>query len=413
MNTLSPAPKPTLRRVISLPLLVFYGLGVTVGAGIFALTGEITGIAGAHAPMAFVLSGLVAGVTAVSYALLTSVYPRAAGEAFFVGKAMGIRIGQVTGVGIVITAMTSSAAIAVAFSNYIGTIVPLPSASVIVALMVLLAWLACVGVKEALVFAAMITVVEIAILLLIIALGLPLLADGTVLVTSLTPPQSLSGWSGVFTGTVVAFFAYLGFEDIVNMSEEAKDPSRTAPRAIFITLVLTVAMYFFVSLVAVAVPDRSALVSHPAPLTYLFETLSGKSGVLISSAASIAMINGILVQLIMASRVIYGMSRDRKTHSWLAAIHPTRHTPTRAIFAVTAVVTVAALFLPISQLARLTSMILLMVFSLVNISLWLIGKTDKATRSLRRWRYWGLVATVASGGLLFVETLGLFAGLRA
>lgn len=411
MNIQSPASQPGLVRVISLPLLVFYGIGVTVGAGIFALTGEITGIANANAPMAFLLSGVVAGVTAVSYALLTSVYPRAAGEAFFVGKAMGVRIGQAVGVGIVVTAMTSSAAIAVAFSNYIGTIVPLPSALVIVGVMIALAVLARAGVKEALIFAALITVVEIAILIIIISFGFPLLADGSVLVESLTPPDSWAGWSAVFTGAIVAFFAYLGFEDIVNMSEEATDPTRTAPKAIFITLVLTVAMYFLVSLVAVAIPDREALISHPAPLTYMFETLSGKSGVLVSSAASIAMINGILVQVVMASRVIYGMSRDRKSNSWLASIHPTRHTPTRAIYAVTALVTVAALILPISQLARMTSMVLLSVFSLVNMSLFLIGKSEQAHSSLRRWRYWGLVAFTASGGLLIVEILSLLDGL--
>jgi len=165
--------QPQLKRAIGLPLLVFYGLGVTVGAGVYALIGEIVGIAGTYAPLAFVVSGLVAATTAVSYSLLTSVFPRAAGEAYFVGQGLGSAIGTAVGWGIVATAVASSATISLAFSNYLSTLLPfaIPQTAVVLTSLVLLAGFACLGVRESLIAAAVITVAEVGVLMYIIALG--------------------------------------------------------------------------------------------------------------------------------------------------------------------------------------------------------------------------------------------------
>jgi len=401
-STISPETH-TLHRVISLPLLVFYGVGVTVGAGIFALTGEITGIVGDNAPLSFLVSGLIAATTAVSYALLTSVYPRAAGEAYFVSQGLGLWPGRLVGIGIVVTAITSSGAIAVAFGNYLGTLVPIPEPVLIATVMVALVLLAIIGVKETLTVAALITLLEVGILVLVVVLGVPLVFEDAQFTRSITPPVSVSGWSPIISGAVIAFFAYLGFEDIVNMGEETIDASTTAPRAIFLTLVITVFIYFCVSLVAVALPDRNALVESAAPLTYMYETLSGQRGGWVSSVASLAMLNGILVQIVMASRVIYGMTRDHNPRAWLAAISKTRGTPVRAIGLVAGLILVIALTMPIVRLAQVTSLILLTVFSLVNFSLWRVGAKANAHPRLKRWRWWGLVALIPTSAVLIIE----------
>jgi len=269
--------------------------------------------------------------------------------------------------------------------------------------MAALVLLAIIGVKETLIVAAAITLVEVGILCVVVFLGLPSVFENAVLTQALTPAMNWTEWSPVFAGAIIAFFAYLGFEDIVNMGEETVDASTTAPKAIFLTLAITVSIYFLVSLVAVSLPDRDALVGSPAPLTYMFEELSGRGGGWLSSAASLAMLNGILVQIVMASRVIYGMARDNNPHSWLAAISASRGTPTRAILMVASLILVVALTLPILRLAQLTSLILLTVFALVNFSLWRLGGSDAAHPKFRRWRWWGLLALIPTAGVLLIE----------
>lgn len=409
-NISANSAQPSLKRVIGLPLLVFYGLGVTVGAGIYALIGEIIGIAGSNAPLSFVVSGLIAATSAVSYALLTAVYPRAAGEAYFVRKGLGALAGQIVGWGLVATAVTSSAAIALAFSSYLNVFLPFSVAEplAVIGCVAIIGAFACFGVRESLLFAAAITLVEIGILVLILIVGAKHISVDSVSSAFVVQPQ-WSAWAGMFSGALVAFFAYLGFEDIVNMGEETIDAQSVGPKAIFITLGITVLLYLAVCLVAVSIPNASEVARADAPISKIYESLTGRSGQFISGIASIAMLNGILVQVVMASRVVYGTLRDSRSNAWFAHIHPGRRTPERAIWLVCGLVTLGALFLPIVPLARLTSLILLSVFSLVNFALWNIGRDPNSPAPLRRWRFWGLIALVFSSGLLILEVYSLFA----
>ncbi|OOY50558.1 APC family permease [Solemya velum gill symbiont] len=392
-----------LRRALGIPLLVFYGLGVTIGAGIFALIGEIVRLAGDHAPQAFLLAGLIAGATGWSYALLVSVYPRAAGEAVFVKIGMGAMAGRIVGLGITLTAIISSAVVSIAFGGYLGTLLPIPQTVMVLGVLLVLSIVAWMGVKQSVIFAAVITVLEVGSLIVIALSGAPLLTDAPLLLKVVTPPSDAVAWAAVFSATIIAFFAFIGFEDMVNMAEETIDPKRVMPKAIILTLLITVVLYALISTIAVALPDREALTSSSAPLAVLFEAVTGLSGKPIAVLASIAMVNGILIQIIMASRVTYGMAREGLIPSWFGKVGEQRRTPGRAIALVTLLIVILALGFPLVHLAQATSIVILVVFTSVNLSLWIIGSRQETATVLKRWRYWGVVGVLMSSGLLIAE----------
>jgi len=381
----------TLRRTLTLPWLVFYGLGVTVGAGIFALIGEILALAGDAAPAAFLVAGLIAGVTGVSYALLVRVFPRAGGDAVFVARGLGPALGRLAGIGVVATGIISSAVIALAFAGYVRAIAPVPEWALVAASIAVLAAVACWGVRESVAFAAAITVVEVGTLLVIVVAGLPLLAD-------LPPLPAMAGFGGagagaVLAGAIIAFFAFIGFEDIETMVEETLEPERTAPRAILWTLGLTVLIYVTLALIAVAAPDRAAIAGSQAPLAILFEKVAGGGGEIVAAMAAVAMVNGILVQILMSARTLYGMANEGLIPAWFGSVHAARRTPVRATVAVSVLILVLALTFPLVSLAQATSLVVLAVFCLVNLSLFFLGgRAQHAT--LRPWRWWGLAGAV-------------------
>ena len=393
----------SLRRVLSLPWLVFYGVGVTIGAGIFALIAEIVGVAGDHAPLAFLVAGAVAGFTGFSYAVLSSAFPRAAGEAIFVKTGIGEMAGRLTGYGVIAVAITSSAVIALAFARYVGSFSGLPEPLSLVVVLALLSGVAMAGVRESVAFAALITLLEAGTLIVIIAAGAPMALSSDALPRMFSVPADWPMWSAVFGGAFVAFFAFIGFEDIENMAEETREPSRTIPLAIVLTLVISVAIYALVAIVAAAYPERAALVASKAPLSDLFASVTGWPGAPIAVMASVAMVNGILVQIVMASRVIYGMSREGMLPESAGTLHATRQTPVRAIAMLSLAIAALGLFVPLLRLAELTSFVMLLIFTAVNLSLFLIGRRADAPARLARWRYWGLGGAIVSLALAVSE----------
>jgi amino acid transporter len=380
-----------LQRTVSLPMLVFYGIGVTVGAGIFALVGEIVGTVGTRAPLSFLLAGLIAGATGLSYMKLVAEFPRAGGEAVYAREGLGRTAGMVAGLGVVVTGVISSAVISLAFAGYVCTLADMPEAFVVVLLLGTLGAIAIRGVRESMAFAAVVTVLEVGALLVVIAFGVPLLGDTAGVAESLSLFDNGAGLTPVFSGAVLAFFAFVGFEDIANMAEETKDARRNTPRAILVTLLLTVGVYVLVATVAVLAPNSAELGESDAPMADLFAELSGRDARVITVIAGVAMVNGVLAQMVMASRVLYGMASDGLLWRRLSQVHPTRGTPSTATALVVVVIAVLALAFPLVGLARLTSLVTLTVFTLVNLSLFALG-TRRPELELARWRIYGLFA---------------------
>jgi basic amino acid/polyamine antiporter, APA family len=391
-----PTAAPSLRRALSLPWLVFYGVGVTIGAGIFALIGEIVTVSGDHAPLAFLVAGLVAAITGLSYAILATAYPRAAGEAIFVKLGLGEMAGRIIGLGVVASAITSSAVIGLAFARYVASFASIPEAILVIAVLAILGGIAMVGVRVSVGVAALITLLEVGTLVVIIIGGFPTMAEMENLSRVVAIPSDTAAWMPVFSGAFLAFFAFIGFEDIENM----------VPFAIILTLVISIAIYMLVAAVAAALPDRAALTASKAPLATLFELTTGLSSAPIAVMASIAMINGILVQLVMASRVLYGMAREDMLPSWLGVVHPKRRTPVRATALTVIVIAAFAVLVPFLRLAEVTSLVVLVVFACVNLSLFLIGRRAKAPATVRRFRHLGLAGAAVALGLVAAEVLG-------
>ena len=402
------AHQPTsLKRTLGLPLLVFYGVGVTVGAGIFALIGEITRLAGDSAPISFLLAGLIAALTGLSYAAFASVYPRAAGEAVFVTLGIGPFAGRIVGLAMVATGLLSSAVIALAFAGYVGTLLPLPQPVLALGVIAILSAVACYGVRESVIFAAIITVIELSALIIVVIAGSPLLADPATYVKGFTPPADAVSWAAILSGSIIAFFAFIGFEDIENMAEETVDAPRVLPRAILWTLGITVIVYVLVSLVAVAIPDRAGLAHSEAPLAFVYHAVTGWSPAPISGIAGIAMTNGILVQIIMAARVLYGMSREGLIHPVFGVAHERLQTPVRATLVVAATIAILTISFELVRLAQVTSLVTLSVFMLVNISLVIVAGKPDAARVLVRARPVAVVGALTSAVLIASELLQL------
>ncbi|MBR9825741.1 MAG: amino acid permease [Alphaproteobacteria bacterium] len=355
-----------LNRVIGLRGLTLYGIGVTLGAGIYALVGEMSAVAGLYAPLAFLLAGVLAGLTGVSYAELGSRYPESAGEAAYVANGFNRRwITAVAGYGVALSGSISAAVVLHGFAGYVGELVDVPAWLAITGALAILVAIAAWGVRESIWMAGAITLIEVAGLLVILAVATPQAISNPVPVTL---PAGIP-WTGVFAASVMAFFAFIGFEDIVNMAEETRSPQRTLPLAIIITLSVSAVIYVAVSWVAVRTMEPELLAQEGGPLAAVFERATGLSGAPIAMIAVLAMINGALVQVIMASRVLYGLARRELSWSGFARVHPRRKTPVFATAAAGLLIWLLAMSGALGSLATAASTVTLLVFALVNAAL--------------------------------------------
>ncbi len=350
-------------------MLVLYGLGTTVGAGIYVLIGEVAGLAGLLAPVSFLVAALLAAPTALAFAELSARYPRSAGEAVYISAAFGVPwLATVVGLMVATVGIVSSAAIANGFVGYARQFVDLPDAVIIFGMVMFLGLIAAWGVTESVTLAAVVTLVEIGGLLLVIAVGM----GGEHVSTPAQNGPVLLDWiviSGVLAGSILAFYAFLGFEDMVNLAEEVRDAPQVMPKAIAITLVVTGLLYVAVAWVAIRVVPLDTLAGAEAPLALVFRHATDGSSAIISAIGGVAVINGALIQIIMASRVLYGLSAQGWLPRPLARLNPRTRTPVIATAVATVAVLALALSLTLVRLAEVTSTITLIIFAVVNLAL--------------------------------------------
>ncbi len=359
-----------LKRSLSLPLITFYGLGTIIGAGIYVLIGEVAARAGMHAPVAFVLAAIVAAFTAFTYAELSARHPHSAGEAAYVQAAFGrAALSASTGACVIFIGIVSTATLANGFVAYLRLFVTLPDALVIAGLILALGALAAWGISESVWAATFITLLELFGLGLVLFVVSDSFAELPERWPELLPRADGEVWAGVFLGAFLAFYAFIGFEDMVNVAEEVKNPRRNLPRAILLAVVISTVLHVLVALAAVLALPIEVLAGNDAPLATIVERRSGLSPVGISLISLVAVSNGALIQIIMASRVAYGMSRQGLAPRALGAVNPHTRTPILATAAVTAVALIFALWLPLVRLAQLTSLVTLIMFALMNLAL--------------------------------------------
>lgn len=361
-------PAAALQRRLSLPLLVLYGIGITIGAGIYVLIGAVAGHAGTYAPWSFVLAAVVMAFTVGCYAELTTRFPVSAGEAAYVRAAFRSRAAStLTGLLTIVIGIVSSAALALGAAGYIAQFTDLPPSAIVALVLAVLGAVAAWGILESVLLASLFTLIEAGGLIAIIVAGLH---AGLPLAGALrVPPLDIGTLSGIGYASLLAFFAFIGFEDLANVVEEAKVPHRDIPRAMVLTLVISTVLYVAVAAIAVAAVPVAELAASPAPLSLVFRTLAGVSPATISVIAIVATLNTILAQMTMAARVVYGLARQGDLPGFAGRVHPKTATPLIATALVVAATLALALLVPFERLAEGTSLATLVVFALVNLSL--------------------------------------------
>ena len=366
-----------LNRSLSLPLLTFYGLGTIIGAGIYVLVGEVANIAGMYAPISFLVASIVAGFTAFSYAELSARFPKSAGEAIYIQEGFNVRyLSMVTGLLIILVGIVSCATLANGFVNYLNEFFLLPHWLVLVVLILLLGCVAAWGITQSVTIAFVLTLIEIGGLLLIIWVAGDSLVTLPERLPEMIPTMDFIVWQGIFFGGFLAFYAFVGFEDMVNVAEEVKNPTRNLPFAIIIALVVSSLLYLAVSTVAVlSMPPQE--LAGGAPLVKIYEQATGKPAFIITLIGLLSLVNGILVQIIMASRILYGMSFKGWLPSLFCEVNTTTKTPLFSTVLVSLIVLFLAVLLPLVTLAKITSFITLLVFFLVNVALFRIKQRDE------------------------------------
>jgi len=392
--------EPTLKRSLSLPLLTFYGLGTIVGAGIYVLVAKVAGYAGLYAPVSFLLAALLATFTGFAYAELSARFPKSAGEAVYVQEGLRRReLSLLVGFLIIVTGVVSAATIVNGFVGYLHVFIVIPDALAITLVVLLLGALAFWGISESVMAATVITLIEVGGLLFIVFVGGDSLMTLPARWRELVPPFDAGLWQGILLGAFLAFYAFIGFEDMVNVAEEVHDPTRTLPRAILLALAAASLLYILVALVAVLALPPAELAQTRAPLAVIYERSTGQAPTLIALISLFAIINGALIQIVMGARVLYGMSREGWIPLWLGRVHRRTQTPHLATALVTGVILLLALWFPLVALAKFTSFVILVVFALINFSLLRIKHRDPHPPGIRTYPIWipwaGFLSTTA------------------
>ena len=362
-----------LRRTITLPLLVFYGVGTILGAGVYALIGKVVGLSGIYAPFSFLLAAMIASLVAYAYAQLSRRYPQSAGEAVYVKQAFAWPWLTVSvGWGIAMTGVVSAAVMARGFQGYLNEFVQLPAAAGVLFFVLLITVIALIGISLSARVAALVTVIELSGIAMIIVVAWEKLGSIMYRWPELLPPLTWDSWQSISLGAFLAFYAYIGFEDMVNIAEEIVNPEDSLPTAITLCLLITTLCYVLVALIAVLSLPLASLAESSAPFVLIVQENSTLPVYIIGIISLFAIFNGALVQLIMASRVVYGLAMQQHAPEFFRFVHPKSRTPVYATLFFAAILLLLSLYFPIESLAKATSFIILIIFALVCLSLGII-----------------------------------------
>ena len=362
--------KPKLKRRVSLFALTVYGVGNVLGAGIYALIGEVVGKTGDISWLAFVLASITGALTGLSYAELSAMYPKSAAEFVYTEEAFQKRnLSFILGWIIIFSGILSAATVALGFGGYLSDLFGISSTifNILFAiiLVLVLSMVNFIGIKTSTRTNIIFTLIEASGLIIIIILSF----------FGQQEPNYFSLPSGesflvMFSAVALIFFAYIGFEDIANIAEEVKEPHKNVPKAIIYSIIITTILYCFVAIAVVKILPFDQIGTSEAPLKDVAtEILGPGGGIIMSSIALFATANTVLIMLIVTSRMMYGMARDKALPKGLSKISPKHRTPIVAVLLTTSFTLIPIFFGDISLIAHATVFGVLINFFLVNISL--------------------------------------------
>ena len=370
--------EPTLRRTIGPVQMALYGLGSMLGAGIYGLIGKAAGQVGNAVWLAFVVALVAALLTALSYASLGSRHPRAAGAAYVTQRAYGFPLlSFLVGLALVCSGLTSIATQSQVFAANLIVLLGLDSLPVswlALGFLLVLTGIVFRGLREAMWVNVLCTLIEAGGLILVVAVGASYWGS----VDYFETPATLGGDHAfllVMQGAVLAFFAFIGFEDMINVAEETRDPERTVPLGLILAMALAAVLYIAVAVTAVSVVPWQELAEAPGPITEVVARAAPLIPPTVFTAVTLfAVTNTALVNYVTASRLIYGMARQGLLPPALGNVHAGRRTPHLAVAVLFLVLAPLALLGTIAELAAATVLLLLLVFSVVNGALFVLKR---------------------------------------
>lgn len=371
-----------LKRTLGLFQVSFYGIGTILGAGIYALIGKISAIAGMWAPLSFVFSAILVSFTAYSYIQLVRLFPKSAGEAEYVYQSFrSLFLSNLVGWLVAFSGLVSAATLTQGFVGYFQTFFNIQSYFIQIGLIVFIAFIAIVGIRESAWTAVVITFIEIFGLLLVCWKGFPFVINEGLAKFKAEAFYDIGTIAPVLSGGFLAIYAYIGFEDIVNLAEEVKKPKRNIPLAIFFSLVVSTVLYVLVGIVSVSALSLEELGASNSPLSEVYKK-SGGSPAFLSLIGLFAIFNGLLAQVIMVSRILYGTRHQLKFLKILSIVNLKTQTPIISTVFISVTILLFSLNFPIEKLAGGTSYLILSIFTLINAALITINFRVKDSKRL-------------------------------
>ncbi|MGG7103921.1 APC family permease [Rhodococcus sp. 24CO] len=403
--------QPSLKRVMGPGLLLLFIVGDILGTGIYALTGKVANQVGGAVWVPFLVAFVIAMITAFSYLELVTKYPKAAGAALYTHKAFGIHfLTYMVAFAVMCSGITSASTASRAFAANFVEAFDLDFTTGIGITLLGIAFIGVVaivnfrGVSESVKTNVVLTCIELSGLLIIIMIGMWALGvgDGDFSRVTTFDTGDRSALSAVIAGTALAFFAMVGFEDSVNMAEECKEPTRIFPKVLLTGLVITGIIYILVSITAIALVTPSELGEGDTPLLKVVQ--AGAPGFPIGIFAFITMFavaNTALINMLMASRLLYGISREGILPSAFGKVHRTRRTPYVAIIFTTLVAFGLITFVgEVPELGGTTALLLLCVFTIVNIAVLVLRRHPVEHKHFRVPTIFPIIGAITSGLLV-------------
>jgi len=350
-----------LKRSLGLFKTTLMGVGVILGAGIYALVGKAAALSGNAVWISFTIAALVAALTGLSYAELSSFIPKAGGEYYYIQRAFGRFFAFLLTWLLILGLAIAGGAVALGFGGYFSAMFDTNMVWTAVVLIILTSIALYIGTEQAAWIAVACTVLEIVGILIVIAVGIPEMG-------SVNYFELATDTSGIIAAGALIFFAYIGFDEIVQLAEESKQPERTIPRAILLSIFITTVLYVSVAIAVISILPWESLSESNSPLAdVVAKSLGQEAFYLLSAIALFSTGNTVLIIMLAASRLLYGMAESGSMPSLFAEIHPKNQTPHKATFAIALVAIVMVLLLQkIEIIANLTNFAFFTTFLLVN-----------------------------------------------
>ncbi|WP_224482915.1 APC family permease [Robertkochia aurantiaca] len=399
----------SLKRTLGFWDVLFFGIGGIIGAGIYAIIGEAAALGGNLLWLSFLIAAVIALLTGLTYAEFVSRFPDAGGSYEYIKQGMGERTALFMSFFMTFTGVVAAAAIAISFADYLGRLLDIPLRLTITGIIALMALFNIVGAKYSSNFNRLATVITVLGLLLVIIVCIPDIGDTDLLKT----PEE--GITGIFAGSALIFFSYIGFEDLVKLAEETKKPRKNLPKAILLSGLIVLGIYVLIAISAVSSLGAERLASSPGPLAAVIEKKLGKTGAIILVVVALfATSKTILSNILGTSRLLFDVARDTGIR-WLEKFTTLEgmgeKTPNYAIVAIALIAIGFGLIGNLKIVASISNIFIFIVFGMVNIALIRYRyKNKNAENSHRGFR---IPLNISNVPIPTILALGSLAGLMA